>query len=168
MNSTEELDRQRVSLVNLALKANGPLLHGDELWSLLGYASAGAMRNALYRETLPITLMEFPYRQGKFALTEEVFNWLFDQRCKNTPELPFNAELTGVLSSAELNEYLQKYGLLLHEKTIMSVLGINERKDLMNLHKKKSVPFALFQIDNRRLDLFALLPEVILYLKSRT
>jgi hypothetical protein len=166
MSNVEALERYRSMLVDMLLKANGPLLHGDVLRHLLGFESGGAMRSALSRELLPVTLVELPYRQGKFALSEEVATWLFDQRIKRISEPPLILNPLEAVPSSKLKEYIEFYGFLLHEEKIMDLLKIDSRKELMIQYKKKSLPFTVFQLDNRRTKIFTLLLEVIPYLES--
>lgn len=162
MNESDALNSYKELLIDMMIRAHGPLLHGDVLRVLLGYSSGGAMRSALSRDNIEVTLMEFPHRKGKFALSEDVSVWLVEQREKNNPGTPVGIERT-ILPSVDVNVWLKGYDLLLHEESIMGLLKLPSRKELLHLHKHDRLPFTVFPLDNRRSKLFALLPEVILY-----
>jgi hypothetical protein len=163
MYTIEEIEAGRQLLVKMLVSVHGPLLHGDPVWSLLGYPSNLSLRQASFRDTVPVVLMDFPYRQGKFALSLEVGRWLFDQRIKNCTR-PFQAKKAQAFSDEELSFYLQKYDVLIHENEIMSILGIESGEQLKDAYKQHSSPFAIFILDNRKPRYYALLPEVIEYL----
>lgn len=55
---------------------HGPLIGGGDLTKVLGYKSQEAFRQALRRGTLPVTVFELEGRRGKFALTDDIENWL--------------------------------------------------------------------------------------------
>ena len=61
-------------------KQNGPILTGDILFKSLGYASADAFRQAVSRGTNPIDVFSIEQRRGKFALTEDVAQWVAIQK----------------------------------------------------------------------------------------
>ena len=54
----------------------GPLLGGDALRRALGYPSSGSLRQAYYRQHLPVPVFKIPRRRGLFALTRDVGRWL--------------------------------------------------------------------------------------------
>ncbi len=164
MITNTERDSFKDSLIDLLEDINGPLLCGDELRHLLGFETSSAMRSALSRELLPVILMEFPHRQGKFALSEEVASWLFEQRNKNSPNR--NIERNPIVLESQLDSYYKKFGFLLHEEKIMKVLKINTRSELIMRHQKNALPFIVFRLDNRRTKMFALLLDVIPYLQG--
>lgn len=72
------------SLIGLMYRLHGPLVAKDHLWRDLRYSSSVALRMAVNRDTLPVTLMELPHRHGKFGLTERIAQWLLSQRIKNS------------------------------------------------------------------------------------
>lgn len=58
----------------------GPLVSSDILWTLLGYPSSAAFRQALVRKTVPVPVFSIPRRRGKFALIKDIAGWLATQR----------------------------------------------------------------------------------------
>lgn len=58
----------------------GPLIANDDLRQALGYPSKEAFRQALVRKSVPVPVMDFENRRGKFALTVDVASWLAAQR----------------------------------------------------------------------------------------
>ncbi|AIO43841.1 MULTISPECIES: hypothetical protein [Burkholderia cepacia complex] len=58
------------------LERYGPLMHGRELWSTLGYVSAQAFRSAVRKGTVPIGTFTIESRRGRFAKTLDVAAWL--------------------------------------------------------------------------------------------
>ena len=58
------------------LNKYGPLLGGDELITILGYRTKSAFYRAARTRTLGIEVFNIEGRKGKFALTENVTNWL--------------------------------------------------------------------------------------------
>jgi transcriptional regulator with XRE-family HTH domain len=52
------------------------LVGSETLWKVLGYRSPGAFRQAAHRGHVPIPLMTFPHRRGRYALRREVTSWL--------------------------------------------------------------------------------------------
>ena len=54
----------------------GPLLGGDELARVLGYKTKSAFYRSIRTKTLGIAVFNIAGRKGKFALTENVANWL--------------------------------------------------------------------------------------------
>ena len=163
MYTIEEIEAGRQLLVKMLVSVHGSLLHGDPVWSLLGYPSNLSLRQASFRDTVPVVLMDFPYRQGKFALSLEVGRWLFDQRIKNCAR-PFQAKKAQAFSDQELSLYLHKFDVLIHENQIMAILGFDCGNDLKTAFNQQSLPFAIFHLDNRKPRYYALLPEVIEYL----
>lgn len=62
------------------LKTFGPLIYGEYLYRSLGYTSADALRQAVSRGSVPITIFPIEGRRGKFALTRDVAKWIAMQR----------------------------------------------------------------------------------------
>ncbi len=58
------------------LQLHGPLMHGQALWSALGFRSSEAFGKALRRQTVPVQTFEIPGRRGRFAKTLDVAAWL--------------------------------------------------------------------------------------------
>ena len=167
MNNKDKADEFRELLTAWILKSHGPLLHGDLVWQMLGYSSSVAMRSALCRDTLPVTIFELPHRHGKFGLSEEFAQWLYLQRIKHCKAPPFDgADIQEQFSDIPVERYLQRYNLLLHEEEIMALLKLSSRDELLEGVKKNDFPFPIFRLDNRRSRLFALLPEVVKYIES--
>lgn len=57
----------------------GPLVPCRELPALLGFPSAGAVRQARHRGRLGVSTFKLPNRRGCFAYTEEIADWLSRQ-----------------------------------------------------------------------------------------
>ena len=55
---------------------HGPLLGGSALHVVLGFKSAGALRQATLRDQIGVKLFSIANRRGKFALTLHVAQWL--------------------------------------------------------------------------------------------
>lgn len=54
----------------------GPMIGGKNLYKVLGYVSPGAFRQAVYKQTVPVEVFAIENRRGKFALTQDVANWI--------------------------------------------------------------------------------------------
>lgn len=54
----------------------GPMIGGMDLIRALGYSNGQAFRQAHRTNRLGVRVFNIPARQGKFALTSEVANWL--------------------------------------------------------------------------------------------
>lgn len=63
--------------------AYGPTLHGQALATVLGYASAAALRQAAKMGRVGVALFTPENRRGRWAVTREVAHWLAVQRFKN-------------------------------------------------------------------------------------
>lgn len=155
MNSTieETYEAFEDSLITLMYQVHGPLVAKDHLWRELGYNSSVALRMAVNRGTLPVTLMELPHRHGKFGLTEEIAKWLLSQRTKNSRS-PLEQAVTN------FGENRPIHGVLLHEKDLLEILQLETRSQLLDADKKDRIPFPVFTIDQRQTKLFALVSEV--------
>lgn len=64
----------------------GPLLGGELLRQALGYPSPASLRQAYYRQRVPVPVFKIPRRRGLFALTREVAQWLCEVRVQGTAE----------------------------------------------------------------------------------
>lgn len=58
------------------LNRYGPLLGGNELVSILGFKTKAAFYRSIRMNTLGVEVFNIAGRKGKFALTENVANWL--------------------------------------------------------------------------------------------
>lgn len=58
------------------LNRYGPLLGGNELVSILGFKTKAAFYRSIRMNTLGVVVFNIAGRKGKFALTENVANWL--------------------------------------------------------------------------------------------
>lgn len=58
----------------------GGMVGGSDLANLLGYRSADTLRKAVVSKSLRLRTFLVPGRQGRFALTVEVVDWLVDLR----------------------------------------------------------------------------------------
>jgi hypothetical protein len=54
----------------------GPMIGGAELMKALGYSNGQAFRQAYRSNRLGVRVFNIPARQGKFALTIDVADWL--------------------------------------------------------------------------------------------
>lgn len=54
----------------------GPMIGGTELMKALGYSNGQAFRQAHRSNRLGVRVFNIPARQGKFALTTDVADWL--------------------------------------------------------------------------------------------
>ena len=63
-------------------RCGSPLIGGEDLRRVLGYASREAMRQAVARGTIPVPVFDVPNRRGKFALTRDVSGWLAQLRLR--------------------------------------------------------------------------------------
>ncbi len=144
---------------------HGPLLAGDVLVKALGYSSSEALRQSAFRDTLPVALMGLPERSLKFALSAEVAGWLIGQRI-NHGDKPFEFAGSSVETlSNQLKMFVLEHGYLLHERDLISLLGVQEKNDVIRRHLLDELPFGLFRIDKRQKKLFALSIEAFSHLE---
>jgi len=54
----------------------GPLIGGKDLMKALGYRTQAAFYKAIRESRIKVTIFEIDGRQGKFAMTNEVGQWL--------------------------------------------------------------------------------------------
>jgi hypothetical protein len=128
-------------------------VESSRLFVQWGYANSAESRNN----------SNCSHREGKFALCTDVVDWIFEQRCKNSPE-KVSLKIVDSIKNDQIINHANKYGVLLHEEEIMSILKIDTRNELLFQYKKNTLPIPVFQIDNRRTQLFALLPEMLNYI----
>jgi hypothetical protein len=68
---------EKMAAIELNLREQyGPIVGGSALWKLLGFRTSAAFRQALSRGKLPIAVFPIPNRKGKFALVNDVAQWL--------------------------------------------------------------------------------------------
>jgi hypothetical protein len=143
-------------LSRIMTSIHGPLLAGDILSKALGYSSDYAFYQASFRGTLPITLMDFPKRKLRFALSAEVAQWIIGQRIEHC-EKKLCIELSAVEAAVDqLRLFILDRGYLLHEDDLLELMGLETRDELILREKESDLPFGLFTIDNRRTKRFAL------------
>lgn len=58
------------------IREEGAILGGDALRRALGYRSLDALRKAIRRGTIPVSVFPLEGRRGRFALTRDVAAWL--------------------------------------------------------------------------------------------
>lgn len=87
MTELQTTDAMRSELAHALACQYGPLLSSRDSWRILGFPSPAAYRQALARQRIAVPLFEIAGRRGRFALTQEVAQWLADQRLgiRNTP-----------------------------------------------------------------------------------
>jgi hypothetical protein len=61
----------------------GHMIGGADLANLLGYRSTDTLRKAVANQTLTLKTFVVPGRQGRFALTAEVTDWLIAMRSQS-------------------------------------------------------------------------------------
>lgn len=66
------------------LQEYGPLMGGEDLRRALGYRTWSAFARAVRAEALLVKVFEIPGRRGRFALTQEVAEWLVQLRDQKT------------------------------------------------------------------------------------
>lgn len=64
----------------------GQIIGGADLASLLGFRSSDTLRKAICNKTLTLRTFAIPGRQGRFALTVEVADWLVALRNSGTTD----------------------------------------------------------------------------------
>ena len=62
------------------VRALGATVGGGQLTRALGYPSQDAFRKASHRGRLPVRTFEMVGRRGRFAVTTDIAQWLWDQR----------------------------------------------------------------------------------------
>lgn len=69
----------------------GPMLGSSALIKALGYPSAGAFHQAIFRGTVPVPIFRIDNRRGSFALTRDVALWLSRKRAQAIPTAERNS-----------------------------------------------------------------------------
>jgi hypothetical protein len=72
------------TLREVMLQEYGPLMGGEDLRRALGYRTWSAFARAVRAEALLVKVFEIPGRRGRFALTQEVAEWLVQLRDQKT------------------------------------------------------------------------------------
>jgi hypothetical protein len=75
-----ERDVLRREIERQLIDRHGPMMTGDALRAVLGYASKEAFRQALSRGRVSVPIFEIEHRRGKSALTSEVAAWVVECR----------------------------------------------------------------------------------------
>lgn len=75
-HSTALIDRLHRSLA----EQYGQVVGGADLANLLGFRSTDTLRKAISNNTLTLKTFVIPGRQGRFALTADVADWLIALR----------------------------------------------------------------------------------------
>jgi len=70
------------------IREEGAILGGDALRRALGYRSLDALRKAIRRGTIPVTVFPLQGRRGRFALARDVAVWLATVGCDQSPPTP--------------------------------------------------------------------------------
>lgn len=65
------------------LREYGPLMGGEDLRRALGYRTWSAFARAVRAEALLVKVFEIPGRRGRFALTQDVADWLAQLHAQN-------------------------------------------------------------------------------------
>jgi hypothetical protein len=78
--STTALPELARALEQELFAVHGPMMWGKALTAALGYPTSGAFRQAVARNTVPVTVFSIERRRGKFALSTDVALWLATQR----------------------------------------------------------------------------------------
>jgi len=89
MKKTEKIDENNAlaeALEKDLLGQYGPMLTGDSLKKALGYPTMDALRQAMFRGTVPVPIFRLKNRRGSFALVKDVASWLAKERNSVTQE----------------------------------------------------------------------------------
>lgn len=76
----DSVDELAAEIETEITKHFGPVLSGENLYRSLGYPSMSALRQALHRQNVPVTVFTIPNRAGRFALTRDVARCLASWR----------------------------------------------------------------------------------------
>lgn len=82
MNAPLTTQQLKDELAQSLIARYGPLLSSRDLWQVLGYPSPAAYRQAMLRQRIPVPLFAIEGRRGRFALAQEIAQWLAEQRLK--------------------------------------------------------------------------------------
>lgn len=156
MFNLDDVEGNEGLLSRVMTTIHGPLLAGDLLVNALGYNSSQALRQAVFRNTVPVTLFAIPERKFKYALSAEVAEWLVQQRIDNCERVLHFDEEAILSKSPLLKLFALDHGYLLQESKLLNLMGLTERDQLVARYEAGELPFGLFRIDNRQTKLFAL------------
>ncbi|KGJ88614.1 hypothetical protein ND2E_3912 [Colwellia psychrerythraea] len=84
LSSNSLIEKLTNDLFHELLTLHGPMMTGIPLYQALGYQTSDSFRQAIYKQTIPITVFSISKRRGKFALTKDVATWIALQRCDQT------------------------------------------------------------------------------------
>ena len=90
MSKTAPFDPIQQRLEQSLTEKYGGMVGGADLANLLGYRSADTLRKAVSSNSLGLRTFVVPGRQGRFALTVEVADWLIALR--QASDFPGNDE----------------------------------------------------------------------------
>jgi hypothetical protein len=78
--SSEDLNALAAQLEVDFLKLFGsPVITGEKLQKALGFKSIDALRQAVYRQTMPVPVFKLANRKGKYALIKDIAFYLAEQ-----------------------------------------------------------------------------------------
>jgi hypothetical protein len=60
-----------------------PLITGEDLQRALGYRSIDALRKAIVRKSIPVSVFSIEHRRGKYALIKDIARWLAKESLMN-------------------------------------------------------------------------------------
>jgi hypothetical protein len=72
----QKLANNQVIGADSYLSKYGPLIGGTDLVRVLGFPNAAAFREAVRKGRIDLHLFTIMGRRGKFALTQDVLNWV--------------------------------------------------------------------------------------------
>lgn len=75
MNKPRQQDLA-IQLEQKLTETYGPTMMNDDLCKVLGFRTMAAFRQALVRNQVPVPVFSIRNRQGKFALTTDIAEWL--------------------------------------------------------------------------------------------
>lgn len=67
------------------LRRHGPIVGGAELRKSLGFRTPAGFQKARTQGTVGVRTFSMPGRQGVYAMTAEVCDWIITQRCTGDP-----------------------------------------------------------------------------------
>ncbi|QHJ09967.1 hypothetical protein FX988_00176 [Paraglaciecola mesophila] len=62
------------------IEQHGMLVFGKTLYQVLGFTNGDAFRQAFKRGKLPVAVFELEGKRGRYALAEDIANWLASRR----------------------------------------------------------------------------------------
>lgn len=79
-NASQALPKTYDEFERRLISALGATVGGSVLTKALGYPTQDAFRKASHRGRLPVQTFEMAGRRGRFAVTTDIAQWLWDQR----------------------------------------------------------------------------------------